>query len=112
MDDEPDRAAFRQQWLDRRAALLAASADSAGTRKAVALDPQVMGRVLRQDALQQQAMANAQEGRRQIELRKITAALARIESGDSGWCEMCGEPIARPRLEIDPTTLCCVRCVR
>ncbi len=110
MGDDLDPAPFRQQLLDLRAALLAASADSAGAREAVALDPQVMGRLSRQDALQQQAMAKAQEVRRRGELRKITAALARIEAGEFGWCEMCGEPIARPRLNIDPTTLCCVGC--
>ena len=36
-------------------------------------------------------------------LKKVEQALARIESGDYGWCEETGEPIGIPRLLARPT---------
>lgn len=86
------------------------SVEAAEKRKPVELDQQSVGRLSRQDALQQQAMAKAQDTRRLLEIRKIAAALQRIDSGDFGWCEGCGEAIAVKRLEIDPTALLCVNC--
>ena len=62
------------------------------------------------DALQVQAMGQEQQRRRQIELKRIAAALARLESGDYGWCVNCGEEIARKRLENDPSVPTCIDC--
>ena len=36
-------------------------------------------------------------------LKKVEQSLARIESGDYGWCEETGEPIGIPRLLARPT---------
>ena len=36
-------------------------------------------------------------------LKKIHSALARIESGDYGWCLETGDPIGLPRLLARPT---------
>ena len=36
--------------------------------------------------------------REQRDLQEIEAALARVASGDYGWCERTGEPIGIPRL--------------
>lgn len=44
------------------------------------------------------------------ELRAIDAALARIDSGDYGYCAKCGEEIAPARLEAVPTAALCVSC--
>lgn len=41
-------------------------------------------------------------------LRKIDAALARIDDGTYGWCEDTGEPIGLARLEARPVTTLCV----
>ncbi len=38
----------------------------------------------------------------------ILAALARIEKGTYGKCEVCGEKIAEARLEADPSATTCV----
>lgn len=76
----------------------------------VPLDQQAVGRLSRMDALQNQAMAKAQQVRRDIEAQRLLAALARIESGDFGDCEMCGEPIAPRRLELDPAAIRCISC--
>lgn len=90
--------------------IIALSEDSANARSVVALDQQSVGRLSRQDALQQQAMAKAQDARRAAALRRIDAAMQRIEAGDFGWCVECGETIAEKRLEIDPTVERCVGC--
>ena len=103
---------FRQLLLARRSELLDMSGASAEKRKPVELDQQAVGRLSRQDALQHQAMANAQEARRAGELPKITAALARIDDGEFGWCGECGEEIAQKRLTIDPTIVRCVTCAQ
>lgn len=45
-----------------------------------------------------------------IELRQISRALARIESGDYGVCISCGEDIPPSRLEVLPFSDQCVVC--
>ena len=79
-------------------------------RATVELDQQSVGRLSRMDALQRQAMAEASERSRAIELQKINAALRRIEDGEYGYCMECGEEIAAKRLEIDPAASHCIRC--
>lgn len=48
--------------------------------------------------------------REQKHLQKIDFALAKIESGEYGTCEMCGEEIATGRLEARPVALFCIDC--
>ena len=43
-------------------------------------------------------------------LSKITSALDRIESGDYGICEMCGDDIGEKRLKARPVTTLCIAC--
>lgn len=62
------------------------------------------------DALQQQAMAEAEARRRKSDLARIDAAFRRIATGDYGWCDECGEPIGRRRLDVDPMATRCIRC--
>ncbi len=78
----------------------------------VQLDQQSVGRLSRMDALQNQAMAKAQQQRRDGEARRLKAAIARIEQDEFGYCEDCGEPIAPKRLELDPAATKCVSCAR
>jgi DnaK suppressor protein len=86
------------------------SALSARGRKAVRLDQQSVGRLSRMDAMQQQAMAQAQERNRAITLVRIDQALKRLDDGEYGYCLSCGEEIPEKRLEIDPTATHCVAC--
>lgn len=44
------------------------------------------------------------------ELRRIDAALARIEAGSYGTCQSCGDTIAEARLEFLPDTPYCTTC--
>ena len=95
-----------------RATLLKSSADTSADRRPVELDQQSVGRLSRMDALQVQAMAQAQEGRRQDQLRRIDAALQRLADGEYGACVECGEDIPAKLLEIDPTVVRCVDCAK
>ena len=76
----------------------------------VELDQAKVGRLSRMDAMQAQAMAKASAQRRTEMLRRIEAALHRIDNDEYGFCEECGEPINPKRLEFDPTVTLCVGC--
>ena len=100
-----------------RALIAAALTDLAGEdalgrdgQRVVELDQQAVGRLSRMDALQMQAMAKAQQVRRDGQAGRLRAALARIEDGSYGECLDCGEDIPERRLEIDPTIPLCVSC--
>lgn len=108
--NEADLEAYRKKLEMRREELRSLSSGAKDARKPVELDQQSVGRLSRQDALQQQAMANAQEARRANELRKIEAALKRIDEGEYGWCAECGETIAPRRLDVDLTATLCAPC--
>ncbi len=43
-------------------------------------------------------------------LKKIDDAMARIENGTFGICEICEEEISVKRLEARPVTTMCIRC--
>jgi len=81
--------------------------DAAGV---VTLDQSRVGRLSRMDALQTQAMAQASHRQREVALRRVLAALRRIEAGEFGYCVACGEAIDPRRLEVDPAAPRCVRC--
>jgi DnaK suppressor protein len=55
-------------------------------------------------------MAQASAQRREQTLRKITAALGRIDRDDFGYCQSCEEPINEKRLNFDPTATLCIDC--
>jgi DnaK suppressor protein len=93
-----------------RADLLTAAATGAGASQIVELDQARVGRLSRMDALQAQAMSQASDQRREMMLRKITAAVGRIENDSYGACQSCDEAISRKRLEFDPTALLCIDC--
>ena len=94
----------------RREELEGLSAVSAEARDTVTLDQQSVGRLSRMDAMQQQAMAQATERQRAVEISRIDAALKRLEDGEYGYCIDCGEEIAEKRLEIDPAATHCINC--
>ena len=83
---------------------------SKDARSTVELDQQSVGRLSRMDAMQQQAMAEAQERTRKLDLQRIEMAERRIREGDYGYCVDCDEEIPDARLAIDPMAERCVRC--
>lgn len=84
--------------------------DGDDARQGMPIETMTGGRLPRMDAVQTQTIALEAECRRQIIIRRIDAALARIESGEYGYCQTCGGPIAQARLENEPTVATCIRC--
>jgi DnaK suppressor protein len=107
---EPDLKAARRRLAEKKLDLESMSALSEDARAPVALDQQSVGRLSRMDAMQQQAMAAAQERARKRDLVRIEMAERRLAEGEYGWCVDCGEAIPDKRLEIDPMAEKCVRC--
>lgn len=110
--DQSTLTAFAQQLRKLRTdieALTDTRREASGT---VELDQTRTGRLSRMDALQGQAMARAGQARAELELRKITAALQRIEDGSFGECYECGEEIAVARLQANPTVTLCIKCAQ
>ncbi|MFP4184455.1 MAG: TraR/DksA family transcriptional regulator [Halorhodospira sp.] len=108
--DQEVREGFRQQLLalqEQTREALAAAREAAAT---VELDQTRQGRLSRMDALQGQQMALERERRRQQLLTRIEGALRRIESGDFGYCFLCGDEIDQRRLKADPTLTRCADC--
>jgi RNA polymerase-binding transcription factor DksA len=48
-------------------------------------------------------------GHLQDTLRDVDRALAKLDDGTYGKCEVCGEEIAEPRLEAMPATRYCIK---
>lgn len=112
-DHKPiDTKAARKALEALREQVLAATEQGAEAAKPVELDQQRMGRLSRMDALQGQEMARAAERRRETEIRKIDAALARLDSDEYGWCVRCGEEIAPERLRLDLAVPVCIDCAK
>lgn len=109
MDDEKIET-FRKLIFDRLEELENDEALGREGQSIVELDQQAIGRLSRMDALQNQEMAKAGKARRGTEAKRLKAALARMETGDFGYCEDCGEPIVEGRLRLDPASLLCVSC--
>lgn len=108
--NETDTARFAALIRDRLARLGAENRRGRDAQAIVTLDQQSIGRLSRMDALQNQAMAKAQQTRRDAEATRLRAALARLEAGEFGYCEECGDDIAPRRLELDPAAVKCISC--
>ena len=106
MTEEEARTAL----LARRAELEREASSNADARDTVELQQDSVGRLSRMDAMQQQAMAQAQDRRRISEQARVEAALARLDAGEWGYCMTCGEDIAARRLAHDPSVATCVGC--
>ena len=105
-----DEKAAEKRLLALKSELESQSEMSADDRAPVELDQQSVGRLSRMDAMQQQAMAEAQERSRTARLVAIDQALRRLEEGEYGYCLKCGEEIAEKRLDVDPAAAYCVNC--
>lgn len=105
-----DAETARKLLIARRAELDALRTISEDAQAPVDLDQQSVGRLSRMDALQQQAMAQAQDRARQKERVMIEAALTRIRDGEYGACVSCGEDIDEKRLKLNPSVAFCIRC--
>ena len=111
-DPAPDalHARYRPRLEAELAALQHASRGTSTDRRPVELDQQSVGRLSRMDAMQQQAMAAAQETRRASRHTALEAALRRLDGPEFGFCEDCGDFIGWKRLDLDPTLRRCIGC--
>lgn len=110
--DATQQQKFRDLIRARLADLDAGDGRGEAGQATVVLDQQSVGRLSRMDALQNQAMARAAQTRRDAERTRLTRALARLDEGEFGYCEECGDDIAPARLELDPAATRCVHCAR
>lgn len=108
--NEQELTNYRQRLLARQNELRDLSDSSKEARSAVDLDQSRVGRLSRIDALQMQAMEQASEERRNLELQRIERALILINAGDYGECVNCGDLISPKRLNLDPSFITCVSC--
>lgn len=108
--NEESQKSFRDMIATRLAELDAEDQMGEAGQATVELDQQAVGRLSRMDALQNQAMARANATRRKTERARLQAALARMDEGEFGYCEDCGDAIARARLQLDPAATRCVDC--
>lgn len=107
-----DSIEAKRRLLDRRAVLHRLNSTAKVSLATVALDQSRVGRLSRMDAMQMQAMAQEEARRRNVELVRIGAALARLEAGEWGDCLLCDEPIGAKRLALDPSVPTCIQCAR
>lgn len=101
---------FRAKLERMRETVRADGASGQAAAKPVMLDQASVGRLSRMDAIQGQNMAMEAQRRREIVVRDIDLALARIAAGDYGVCRSCSEDIDPRRLDIDPTASLCIAC--
>jgi len=107
-----DIAAVKERLLTMKSDLERLAHEHEHDSDIVEVDQTTQGRLSRIEALQGQAMAQEVARRREVEIRRIDAALARIDDGDYGYCVTCGEEIAQKRLDLDPATPNCIDCAR
>lgn len=105
-----DHDIARKRLAERRTEIEELSRLSEEARATVMLDQQAVGRLSRMDSMQQQAMAEAQERQRQLDLLRIEMAERRLKDGDYGYCVDCDTEIPDGRLKIDPMAERCVNC--
>ncbi len=108
--DKSETDLFRNLIHGRLAELDQEDALGREGQSTVVLDQQAVGRLSRQDALLNQSMAKATQARRDGSRRALHAALQRLEEGEFGYCDECGEAITPRRLELDPTAVRCISC--
>lgn len=110
--NDTDLIHFRSLIVARLAELDIEDVLGGSGQSTVTLDQQAVGRLSRMDALQNQAMAKATGARRGAERTRLLAALARMDEGEFGFCDVCGEQIATGRLQLNPSARLCVDCVK
>lgn len=108
-DDQRDE--LHTALIQLRSALQATMRTTLELAQTVVLDQSSVGRLSRIDAIQQQAMATAQQQRSEIRLKQIAMALKTFEDDSFGECKKCGEPIGYRRLKARPESPCCVECM-
>ena len=103
---------FKKKLLELRRELEALQSTVEEAAQVVELDQARVGRLSRMDALQAQSMSVEAKRRRELQLRRVSAALRRIETDTFGECPQCAEPINPERLEFAPAVTLCFACAQ
>ena len=109
---EPKFTKYKKLIKPQLEELTADNALGQSAQKTVELDQQSVGRLSRMDALQSQAMAQAQQRRRNVLMGSLQAALQRLKQEEFGYCMECGDEIEDARLLANPAVLKCVACLK
>lgn len=107
--NKKDLKKFKEILLERRAAIT--QTNERITEQSVVFDTSDLpDEVDLASSETDQAMSLKLRDRERILLRKIDKALKKIDDGEYGVCESCGEDIGIKRLEARPVTDLCIRC--
>ena len=109
--DQETKKRYQQLLETRLAALKEESISNSKDRNIVTLDQQSVGRLSRMDALQQQAMANATQARRDVESRQIKAALHRLSDDEFGYFNPWDVILQEECIPLSPTATKCISCI-
>lgn len=101
---------YKKRLLARQKELTNLIDQTKDNSNTVMLDQTSVGRLSRMDAIQNQEMAKQVKHRRDLELKRIEAALVRIKEDEFGFCLTCGEDINPKRVELDPSIALCNKC--
>ena len=107
-----DEKVFLKRLEEKKLTLKNLIVSAKNSTEVVELDQTKIGRLSRMDAIQRQSMAIEMERRREVDLRRIEAAIERLKSGDFGCSNTCDEEIPLKRLEFDPACTTCVTCAK
>lgn len=108
---DSEYAEFAARLRQRREQLESAIAGLQDAGKPVELDQTLQGRLSRLDAITQQEMARAGRAHLVTELKRVEAALQRVDQARYGACCRCGLPIEPSRLGADPAAALCMDCL-
>jgi DnaK suppressor protein len=101
---------LRQLLLSQKDKLQQQLRDAESATEIVTLDQTAVGRISRMDAMQQQSMAVSTRAKAETSLRKVIAALKRVETEDFGRCIDCDAVIEFNRLRIQAEAGYCLSC--
>ncbi len=101
---------YKKQLIERQKELTNLIDHTKENSNTVMLDQTSVGRLSRMDAIQSQAMAKQVKHRRELDIKRIEAAIIRINEDEFGYCLTCGEDIAKKRIDLDPSIALCHKC--
>ena len=100
---------FKKLLLERKNAIIQ-SAESARERAMAVEQADLPDEVDMATSETGQALNLRLRDRELVLLRKIDKTIAKIDEGEFGVCERCGEDISSKRLEARPVAQLCIRC--
>lgn len=108
--NEEQIAELRGDLVELKGELERILASSADSEQPVALDQSAVGRLSRMDAMQVQAMAQANRRSLKLRLELVGQAQRLLEEDDYGYCRRCADPIGFARLKARPESPFCLSC--